>query len=124
MAPLLGEKIQALCRSIDPSYTLDAEVQERLVEMADSFVDKVTGDAIKLARHRGSGCLDVADVALALKKGYGMEVPALGGAHSLAKGANGGGQGMGGWLLANKRKPEESEPPSKKRRGSGAAVIL
>lgn len=78
LAPILGEKLQTLCHSIDPSYTLDAEVQERLVEMADAFVEKVTRDSIKLARHRGSSTMDVVDVALALKKGYNMSVPGLG----------------------------------------------
>ena len=78
VAPVLGEKLQNLCHSIDQSYYLDAEVQERLVELADRFLDKVTKDAIRLAKHRGSNCLDVVDVALALKKGYDLEVPGLG----------------------------------------------
>jgi transcription initiation factor TFIID subunit TAF12 len=54
LAPMLGEKLQNLCHSIDPSYALDSEVQERFMEMADAFVETVTRDSIKLARHRGA----------------------------------------------------------------------
>lgn len=100
-APLLGTKLQTLCHSIDPSYTLDSKVQDMLLEMADGFIDKVTQDALKLSKHRGSKTLDVVDVALALKKGYGMEVPGLG---SPSAPANSGSKNnmIGGWLFANK----------------------
>lgn len=75
--------------------------------MADSFLDKVTSDAIRLARHRGSKTLDVVDVALALKKGYGMEVPGLGAPSHPQSGVGAGASGrknhmIGGWLFANK----------------------
>ena len=109
LAPVVGEKLQSLCKSIDPSYSLDSEVQERLVEMADTFVDKVTQDAIKLARHRGSSTMDAVDVALALKKGYNMEVPGLG--PPIAPGTGGG---QGGWLFADKVNAGGGEPPKKK----------
>lgn len=122
LAPILGEKLQKLCHSIDPSYTLDSEVQERLVEMADSFVEKVTRDATKLARHRGSSCLDVVDVALALKKGYNMSVPGLGPPSVAGAGGGKRGQGMGGWLFADKVNLGGDEQPKKKRRVSGAAA--
>lgn len=92
-------KLQALCHQIDPSFTLDAEVESRLVDLADAFVVKVTKDASKLSRHRGSKTLDANDIALALKKGYNMTVPG-GPTH-----ARGHGEGammssnsvMGGW---------------------------
>ena len=129
LAPILGEKLQTLCHSIDPSYTLDSEVQERLVEMADAFVEKVTRDSIKLARHRGSSCMDVVDVALALKKGFNMEVPGLG-PPSVANGGSARGEMMGGWLFADKvnlgagRSKEGGQRPSlsKKRKTSGSAA--
>jgi len=146
LAPAIGEKLQKLCHSIDPSYTLDSEVQERLVEMADSFVDKVTKDAVRLARHRGSSNLDVVDVALALKKGYNISVPGLG-PPSAARGkgqsvvamsgvggtaATGGQYGQytggnmkGGWLFADKvNAPAEggNANAKKKRKTSSAAA--
>lgn len=111
LAPILGEKLQTLCHFIDPSYTLDAEVQERLVEMADAFVEKVTRDSIKLARHRGSSTMDVVDVALALKKGYNMSVPNLG-PPSVADGGE-----TAGWQFAEKiNLGGESKPPAMKKR--------
>lgn len=94
--------------------------------MADSFVDKVTKDAIKLARHRGSNCMDVVDVALALKKGYNMEVPGLGPPSVGAGGGGSAGNGqnaMGGWLFADKvNLGGGEEPPKKKRRAGGSAA--
>eukprot|EP00986_Skeletonema_menzelii_P019663 scaffold28851_cov148-Skeletonema_menzelii.AAC.4 len=139
LAPAIGEKLQKLCHSIDPSYTLDSEVQQRLVEMADSFVDKVTKDAVRLAKHRGSSSLDVVDIALALKKGYNISVPGLGppsaargkGQSVVAmSGAGGtaatggqygqytGGNMMGGWLFADKVNAPDEGGNAKKRRRS------
>ena len=115
LAPILGEKLQTLCHSIDPSYTLDAEVQERLVEMADAFVEKLARDSIKLARHRGSSTMDVVDVALALKKGYNMSVPNLG-PPSVADGGE-----TAGWQFAEKiTLGAGSKPPAKKKRKTSA----
>ncbi|KAL3809264.1 hypothetical protein ACHAXA_009962 [Cyclostephanos tholiformis] len=135
LAPMLGEKLQNLCHSIDPSYALDSEVQERLVEMADAFVEKVTRDSIKLARHRGSTTMDVVDVAVALKKGFNMEVPGLG-PPSVANGGSSSalhGAMMGGWLFADKvsvvpggrcggERGGKRPYTSKKRKKSGAAA--
>ena len=109
------------------------------MEMADAFVEKVTKDAIKLAKHRGSSYMDVVDVALALKKGYNLEVPGLGppsvatacglGVGGMA--GRGTGTVMGGWMFADKVGPrgkvgEEKggqEPsPKKKKRGSMTVV--
>lgn len=71
--------------------------------MADTFIEKVTKDAIKLAKHRGSSTLDVVDMALALKKGYGMSVDGLDMSimgNSSGSGEGGGGAvGSSGWLL-------------------------
>jgi histone H3/H4 len=146
LPPAIGEKLQKLCHSIDPSYTLDSEVQERLVEMADSFVDKVTKDAVRLARHRGSGSLDVVDVALALKKGYNISVPGLGppsvargkgqsvvalsgvGSTAVVGGQYGqyaGGGMKGGWLFADKVNPPAGRKSKKRREvsSSNAAAV-
>ncbi|KAL3786675.1 hypothetical protein ACHAWO_013335 [Cyclotella atomus] len=113
-APLLGSKLQSICHSIDPSYTLDSKVQEMLLEMADGFIDKVTQDASKLAKHRGSNMLDVVDVALALRKGYGMEVPGLGSPSVPASGDDK--NVIGGWLFSNKVNVVEKGGKKKKLR--------
>ncbi len=128
LAPVIGEKLQKLCHSIDPSYTLDSEVQERLVEMADSFVDKVTKNAVRLAKHRGSSTLDVVDVALALKKGYNISVPGLGPPSA----ARGKGQSVvassaaaGQWLFAEKvNPPSDGSKPNKKRKTTSTAAAV
>ena len=111
-APLIGTKLQNLCNSIDPSYTLDSKVQEMLLEMADGFIDKVTQDALKLAKHRGSNMLEVVDVALALKKGYDIEVPGLG-SPSAPTGNNK--KMIGGWLFANRISVDEKGGKKKPR---------
>lgn len=113
-APLLGSKLQSICHSIDPSYKLDSKVQEMLLEMADGFMDKVTHDALKLAKHRGSNMLDVVDVALALKKGYGIEVPGLGGP-SAPNSSSSKKNMIGGWLFSNKISTEEHGSKKKPR---------
>ena len=145
-APAIGEKLQKLCHSIDPSYTLDSEVQERLVEMADSFVDKVAKDAVRLARHRGSSTLDVVDIALALKKGYNISVPGLGppsaargrgqgvvamsGVGSTAAtggqyGQYAGGNMKGGWLFADKvNAPADANPKKRRKSSSNTAAAM
>jgi transcription initiation factor TFIID subunit TAF12 len=110
IAPLMGTKLQSICHSISSSYTLDAAVQDSLLSMADRFVDKVVSDATKLAKHRGSKTLDVVDVALALKKGYGIEVEGLG---SPSAGGAGSKSKIGGWVFG---KVERGEGKKKKQR--------
>ena len=115
-------KLQALCHQIDPSFTLDPEVESRLVDLADSFVVKVTRDASKLSRHRGSKTLDASDIALALKKGYNMSVP---GGPTMEH-ARGHGEGammssnsvMGGWATRLGTTGESSEPSMKRAKTS------
>ncbi len=89
--------------------------------------------ATTLAKHRGSKCLDVVDVALALKKGYNMEVPGLGPLSVARVNAGAGtatkGNQMGGWLFNNMVKvpqpknegANESDAAVAKRRGSAKA---
>eukprot|EP01083_Nonionella_stella_P019150 53240_1 len=86
--------------------------------MADSFVEKVTKDAIRLSKHRSSNCMEVQDVALALKKGYNMEIPGL---SPIV--AGGSGDNNSGWLLTDKIKGDAgNEPANKKRKTSGPAA--
>ena len=88
MAPLVGQRLQSILSSIDPTYTLDADAEEQLLRLADDFVDNVVRRGIRLARHRGSDRLDVADLSLVLRKGWGITVPGLGGPTS-SSGGNG-----------------------------------
>jgi transcription initiation factor TFIID subunit 12 len=78
MAPLVGQRIQDLVSSLDPSYTIDAQAQEQLLQLADDFLDKVCKQSLRLATHRGSTTMDVQDVQLVLAKHWGIVIPGLG----------------------------------------------
>ena len=75
MAPLVGQKLQSILASIDPSYSLEPEAEEHLLRMADDFLDNVVKRGMRLAKHRGSDRLDVQDLSLVLRKGWGITVP-------------------------------------------------
>ena len=78
MAPLVGQRIQDLVSSLDPSYTIDSQAQEQLLQLADDFLDKVCKQSLRLATHRGSAIMEVQDVQLVLAKQWGIVIPGLG----------------------------------------------
>lgn len=78
MAPLIGQRIQDLVKSIDPNYTIDAQAEEQVLQLADDFLDKVCKQSLRMAQHRGSKTLDVQDVQLVLAKQWGIVIPGLG----------------------------------------------
>jgi transcription initiation factor TFIID subunit 12 len=78
MAPLVGQRIQDLVASLDPSYTIDAQAQDQVLQLADDFLDKVCKQSLRLAAHRGSSVLEVQDVQLVLAKQWGIVIPGLG----------------------------------------------
>lgn len=78
MAPLVGQRIQDLVSSLDPSYTIDSQAQEQLLQLADDFLDKVCKQSLRLATHRGSSIMEVQDVQLVLAKQWGIVIPGLG----------------------------------------------
>ena len=78
MAPLVGQRIQDLVSSLDPSYTIDSQAQEQLLQLTDDFLDKVCKQSLRLATHRGSTTMDVQDVQLVLAKQWGIIIPGLG----------------------------------------------
>ena len=77
-APLVGQRIQDLVSSIDPNYTIDAQAEEQVLQLADDFIEKVTRQSLRLAEHRGSNVLDVQDIQFVLAKHWGIVVPGLG----------------------------------------------
>jgi transcription initiation factor TFIID subunit TAF12 len=78
MAPLVGQRIQDLVTGLDPSYTIDAQAQEQVLQLADDFLDKVCKQSLRIAAHRGSSVLEVQDVQLVLAKQWGIVIPGLG----------------------------------------------
>ena len=78
MAPLVGERIQDLVKSLDPNYSIDEAAEEQLLQLADDFLDTVTRQAVRMAQHRNSRTLDVQDLQLVLAKQWGITVPGLG----------------------------------------------
>uniref|UniRef100_A0A7S2NRC7 Transcription initiation factor TFIID subunit 12 domain-containing protein n=1 Tax=Leptocylindrus danicus TaxID=163516 RepID=A0A7S2NRC7_9STRA len=87
-APLAGQKVRDLLKTIDSSYTLDPDAEDQILRMADEFVEKLVSQSMRLAKHRNAGkvavggsrvgvTLDVADVQLCLSKQWGITVPGL-----------------------------------------------
>jgi transcription initiation factor TFIID subunit 12 len=78
LAPLIGQRLQDLVKSIDPNYVIEPEAEEQVLQLADDFLEKVTRQSIRLAHHRGSKTLDVQDVQMVLSKQWGIVIPGLG----------------------------------------------
>ena len=89
----IGPKLSTLLTSIDPTgmYVLQEETEEQILYLVSDFINSVVQSSMKLAKHRCSSSsgdkqsghnnnnntavVNVQDVALALKKGWGMTVP-------------------------------------------------
>jgi transcription initiation factor TFIID subunit 12 len=125
MAPLLGERIQDILNGIDPTYVMETEAEEQVLQLADDFLDKVIRQSLRLSQHRGSKALDVQDVQLVLAKHWGIVVPGLGlpnirplrpGKQSVSKSSSSGGS------QANKRKSSTDPSASANRKKSTSGM--
>ena len=76
-APMVGQKMRDLLKSIDPAYSLDAETEQQILVMADEFVERLVSQSFELAKHRGSQQMEVKDVQLSLIKNWGIQIPGL-----------------------------------------------
>eukprot|EP00817_Percolomonadidae_sp_ATCC50343_P004930 CAMPEP_0117428894 /NCGR_PEP_ID=MMETSP0758-20121206/8504_1 /TAXON_ID=63605 /ORGANISM="Percolomonas cosmopolitus, Strain AE-1 (ATCC 50343)" /LENGTH=188 /DNA_ID=CAMNT_0005215511 /DNA_START=25 /DNA_END=588 /DNA_ORIENTATION=+ len=68
------DKLQKLLNEVDPRHTLDPEVEDILLELADRFIDSVTHMTCKIAQHRQASPADIKDMKLHLEKNLGLHV--------------------------------------------------
>ena len=71
------KRIEELAMQIAPLERLDSSVVDVLQEMADDFVESVTGFACDLAKHRKSTQVGIQDLHLALEH-WGIKIPGSG----------------------------------------------
>lgn len=75
---LTKRKLQDLLHEIDPTETMDDDVEEALLHIADDFIENVITASCQLAKHRRSNILDVKDVQLHLDRNWNMWIPGFG----------------------------------------------
>ncbi|SCV00090.1 LAME_0G07448g1_1 [Lachancea meyersii CBS 8951] len=73
-------KLRELVKSVgidegDGETTIDGDVEELLLDLADDFITNVTSFACRLAKHRKSDNLDVRDIQLHLERNWNIRVP-------------------------------------------------
>lgn len=59
----------------DGRTTVDGDVEELLLDLADEFVSSVTTFACRLAKHRKTDSVDVRDVQLHLERNWNIRIP-------------------------------------------------
>ena len=59
----------------DGKTTIDGDVEELLLDLADEFVSSVTTFACRLAKHRKTDAIDVRDVQLHLERNWNIRIP-------------------------------------------------
>lgn len=59
----------------DGKTTVDGDVEELLLDLADEFVSSVTTFACRLAKHRKTDTVDVRDVQLHLERNWNIRIP-------------------------------------------------
>lgn len=59
----------------DGKTTIDGDVEELLLDLADEFVTSVTSFACRLAKHRKTDSVDVRDIQLHLERNWNIRIP-------------------------------------------------
>ncbi|SCU90141.1 LADA_0F02080g1_1 [Lachancea dasiensis] len=73
-------KLRELVKSVgidegDGETTIDGDVEELLLDLADDFITNVTSFSCRLAKHRKSDNLDVRDIQLHLERNWNIRIP-------------------------------------------------
>jgi len=79
------ERLNQILKEVDPNAELSPEVEEILLQLSLRFVQSTTEFASKLAIHRGSNKLNVADLRLYVEKVLGMKIPGFSSIKALEK---------------------------------------
>lgn len=75
---LTKRKLQDLLHEIDPRETMDDDVEELLLQVADDFIENVINSSCQVAKNRKSSTLDVKDVQIHLDRNWNMWIPGYG----------------------------------------------
>ncbi|XP_057306735.1 uncharacterized protein LOC130644951 [Hydractinia symbiolongicarpus] len=75
---LTKRKLQDLLHEIDPTETMDDDVEEVLLQIADDFIENVINSSCQIAKHRKSNTVEVKDVQLHLDRNWNMWIPGYG----------------------------------------------
>lgn len=74
----LDELVRQVCGGTaedQETNLLSAEVEESVLNLADSFVDNVLHTACRNAKERGSKVLEIRDIQLVLERSYNIRIP-------------------------------------------------
>eukprot|EP00048_Salpingoeca_helianthica_P022044 m.16059 g.16059 ORF g.16059 m.16059 type:complete len:195 (-) comp6808_c0_seq1:38-622(-) len=74
-AVLSRARLGELVKEIDPTQSLDNDVEDALIEIANDFIEKAVSASCQLAKHRGSTTLEAKDVMLHLERNWNLRVP-------------------------------------------------
>jgi len=117
--PDRGRRLQDLLRDVDPSFQLDNEAEEFILQMAEDFVEQVTRPACDLAKHRKSQELETRDLQVIFEKHWNIKVPVSGSQRAPLKVPLYARPAGGTRLIAVGSAPPKRKTASKNRGGKG-----
>ncbi|XP_046849169.1 transcription initiation factor TFIID subunit 12-like isoform X2 [Xenia sp. Carnegie-2017] len=75
---LSRKRLQDLLQEIDPRATLDEDVEDVLLQIADDFIESVVSASCQIAKHRQSNTLEARDIQMHLERNWNMWIPGYG----------------------------------------------
>ncbi|KAL0211077.1 hypothetical protein P9112_009375 [Eukaryota sp. TZLM1-RC] len=76
-APVLvdSNRLQSILRQIDPEAKLHNDVETKIQEFSQKFLEDVASGCLELAKHRGGESILPKDIALILHRFYDITIP-------------------------------------------------